>query len=31
MSDETAYYDDSLPNLDRNTIENILFCMAADK
>ena len=30
MSDDTAYYDESLPNFDRNTLENILLCKAAD-
>ena len=30
MSDDTAYYDESLPNFDRNTLENILMCKASD-
>ena len=31
MSDDTAYSDESLPNFDRNTIENILMCSANDE
>ena len=31
MSDETSYYDESLPNFDRNTIENILMCQQSDE
>lgn len=26
MSDDTAYYDEALPNFDRNTLENIMMC-----
>ena len=31
MSDDTAYYDESLPNFDRNTIENIMMCSKSDE
>ena len=31
MSDDTSYYDESLPNFDRNTLENILLCKADDQ
>lgn len=30
MSDDTCGYDESLPNFDKNTLENILFCKASD-
>lgn len=31
MSDETAYYDESLPNFDLDTLENIIMCQKTDK
>lgn len=30
ISDDTAYYDESLPNFDRSTLENILMCQLSD-
>ena len=31
MSEYTYEYDESLPNFDRNTLENILMCERKDK
>ena len=31
MSDDTCGYDESLPNFDRNTLENIMMCKQSDK
>ena len=31
MSDDTSYYDETLPHFDRITLENILMCQNSDK